>query len=245
MFSAASITPGLTHTYTWPNTTGVVVLDRRSTTILGNTIANTFMNINATAITTGLTKEINIGTLGLSGSTTTVDIGSAVAGALGTLTVNSPTVTFGPTNTAIQMADSAVAVRNTADPTKQLKFDASSIGTATIVILTAPPASGVIVTQAGAQTLTNKTIDGSQLVGASVANAKLSTMAANTVKANATGSAATPTDVALAAANLLGRGTTGDIAPITLGTNLSMTGTTLNASGITILQVMATSSMRF
>jgi hypothetical protein len=54
--------------------------------------------------------------------------------------------------------------------------------------------------------------------------------AANSVLANATGSSAPPTAVALSASKLLGRGSTGNVAEISLGANLSMSGTSLSAA---------------
>ena len=55
------------------------------------------------ATTTGVTKTVNLGTGGASGSTTVVNIGSATAGAGGTTVVNTPIVTFANAVTQVGM----------------------------------------------------------------------------------------------------------------------------------------------
>lgn len=80
-------------------------------------------------------------------------------------------------------------------------------------------------------TIDNNAVTTSKISDANVSLAKLSTQAANTVLANATASAASPTAVALNASELLGRGSTGNVSAITLGTGLSMSGAVLSSTG--------------
>lgn len=81
-------------------------------------------------------------------------------------------------------------------------------------------------------TLVDGGIATAKLAANAVGNARLAKMAANTVKVNNTNASADPADLALPINTLLGRGPTGDIIPITLGTNMSITtGGALTSAG--------------
>lgn len=97
---------------------------------LGTATSSGTTNLASGATLSGNTKTVNIGTAGVSGSTTNVTIGSAVAGALGALTINSPTVTFGSSVSAIAMAAANVSALYlglggaTADATNRFSINA-------------------------------------------------------------------------------------------------------------------------
>lgn len=75
-------------------------------------------------------------------------------------------------------------------------------------------------------TITNSYVDTS----ASIAFAKLEPVAANSVLCRPYGTSGAAESIAIGASQLAGRGSTGNLAAITLGSGLSMSGTTLSAS---------------
>jgi hypothetical protein len=108
------------------------------------------------------------------------------------------------------------------------------------VTTTGSPATGNLTKFSGATSITNADLTGditttgttaTTIANDAVTYAKMQNVAAESVLARANSASGDVGEVALAASQLLGRGSTGDVAAITLGTNLSMSGATLNATG--------------
>ena len=127
LFSLSGITTATTRTFTLPNTSSELAILAGTQTFTGNKTFSGTLTASGTvtvsaasasigiatgtatygmgtgATTTGVTKTVNIGTGGASGSTTVVNIGSATAGAGGSTVVNTPTVTFANAVTQVGM----------------------------------------------------------------------------------------------------------------------------------------------
>jgi len=153
-FGVSSIPTGTTRTFFWPNTGGNVCVDAFSNTIsatwtfsakptisadnadLGTSTNTGTINLASGASLSGRTKTVNIGTGGAAGSTTTISIGPAAG--TGTIAVGSGV-------TAFTIPDAAFTLQDQADASKQARFEAASIATATTRTYTLPDASGAIL----------------------------------------------------------------------------------------------------
>jgi hypothetical protein len=101
--------------------------------VWGSATGTATYGLGAGATTNGTTKTINIGTLGVSGSTTVINVGSAVSGALGSLIINTPTVTFANTVTSVGMPQANLTANwlglggATADNVNRLSINTPSV----------------------------------------------------------------------------------------------------------------------
>jgi hypothetical protein len=141
-FEVSGITTATTRTFTLPNTT---------TTIVGTNATQTLTNktLNSPTINTpsGLVK----GDVGLGNVDNTSDATKDAA------TVTLTNKTLDNTNT-VTLHDTNFTIQDNVDATKQAKFEASGITTATTRTFTLPDADAVIVGTDVTQTLTNKTL---------------------------------------------------------------------------------------
>lgn len=157
LFSLSGISTATTRTFTLPNTSselailagtqtfngnktfsgsltasGTVTMSGAAATI-GTSAATATYGIGTGATTTGVTKTLNLGTGGASGSNTVLNIGSATAGAGGTTVVNTPTVTFANAVTAVGMPQANLTAQllglggATADATNRLSVNTPNV----------------------------------------------------------------------------------------------------------------------
>jgi hypothetical protein len=127
LFSLSGISTGTTRTFTLPNSSSELAILAGTQTFSGNKTFSGTLTASGTvtvsaaaasigtatttatygmgtgATTTGVTKTLNLGTGGASGSNTVVNIGSATAGAGGSTVINTPTVTFANAVTQVGM----------------------------------------------------------------------------------------------------------------------------------------------
>ena len=95
---------------------------------LGNASTATNVGVGSGATTTGVTKTVDLGTGGVSGSTTTVTLGSTISGALGATVIASPTLTIGSTTVSVANATSVTMPSATSVGMGSANVQASQLG---------------------------------------------------------------------------------------------------------------------
>lgn len=139
-FVMSGITTATTVNYTFPNATGSLATIANlnqifsgpttfsaSNVVVGSAPTTSNYGLGTGANTSGVTKTITIGTSGLSGSTTTIGIGSAVSGALGGITLNQATTTPAQITSTLATGTSPFVVAST---TRVSNLNSATAGTA-------------------------------------------------------------------------------------------------------------------
>ena len=153
-FELSAISSGATRTYSLPNANttlaGLSVPQTFTTTntfsgatvTVGSSTAASTYGLGTGATISGATKAINIGTAGVSGSTTNITLGSAVSGSTTNITVNgSPSVTGTVTASALSATNGMMINSNTVSSSYTIPTDYNAMSAGNVVIN-----SGVTVT---------------------------------------------------------------------------------------------------
>jgi hypothetical protein len=236
VFQLGSLLTGTTYTYTLPLGSGgaSTLMDLQATQTItgGKTFSNGTQNLGSATTTSvvsiaygatasGVTKTLNLGTNGLSGSTTAIAIG----GTAGTST----TTMNGTTN----FLDSGLTIQNAADTTKKATFSLASLVTGVAVVYTMPIATGTIPAVNSGNTWTANNIF----------SAPTNTFgSATTTSTTSLATGATTTGLTKTVSIGTG-GVSGSTTNITVGSNVSGSTSTTTMNGITKFQVYTVATL--
>ena len=229
-FQLSGFATGTAYTFTLPSATTTLAGLAEGQTFSGaTTFSNTTVNVGSAtgastyqlgygATTTGLTKTVNVGTGGLSGSTTNIAIGSSVSGATSTTTMN------GTTN----FLDTGFTLQDDADTTKKAQFQLINIPTGTTTTYTLPAGVANAATLIDAQTV--QTISGAKTFSGGVTFSAASGSYGTNANASTYNFASGATTTGLTKTVNIGTGgLSGSTTAITIGSTF---GTTTNLLGI-------------